>query len=125
VLNPPLARDIACLESIQRIAILIESFRNKPYDERLRLLGLTTLEKRRTRGDLIETYKTVTGKERVDRSMFFKMADATRGLRGHNMKLCKPRCQTKQIQNWFSVRTVNQWNLLPQYLVDADSVKQL
>ena len=53
VWNPSLARDIACLESIQRRPTqIVAGFRNKPYKERLRLLGLTKpLEKRRTRGD--------------------------------------------------------------------------
>ena len=91
VWNPSLARDIACLESIQhRAAKIVAGFRNKPYNERLHLFGLTTLEKRRTRGDLIETYKIVTGKERVDRSMFFRMADTKQRLRGYNMKIYKP-----------------------------------
>ena len=38
--------------------------------ERLRHLELTTLREQRIRGDLIETFKIMTGKERVDRSQF-------------------------------------------------------
>ena len=38
--------------------------------ERLRYLELTTLREQRIRGDLIETFKIMTGKERVDRSQF-------------------------------------------------------
>ena len=34
-------------------------------------MGLTTLERRRLRGDLIETYKIVTGKEKISSSQFF------------------------------------------------------
>ena len=39
--------------------------------ERLRRLGLTTLQQRRPRGHLIETYKIVTGKERIETENFF------------------------------------------------------
>ena len=35
------------------------------YEERLIRCGLTTLEKRRSRGDLIEAYKIITGKESI------------------------------------------------------------
>ena len=65
--SPQLKKDIICLERIQRRATkIIMGFKNKPYAERLNLVGLTTLERRRLRGDLIETFKLLTGSERVD-----------------------------------------------------------
>ena len=56
----------------------------------LKALNLTTLEERRERGDLIETYKIVTGKEKVDKEKFFKLRDNT-NTRGNSMKIYKPR----------------------------------
>ena len=44
------------------------------YEQRLRHLELTTLRERRIRGDLIETFKIMTGKESVDRSQFFQLS---------------------------------------------------
>jgi len=44
-----------------------------PYEERLRKFGLTTIHKRRSQGDVIETHKIVTGKERVNRETFFQL----------------------------------------------------
>jgi hypothetical protein len=35
---------------------------NLPYEERLRMHGLTTSKARRDRGDIINTYKILTGK---------------------------------------------------------------
>jgi len=39
-----------------RATRLVTALRDKPYQERLRTLDLTTLKFRRLRGDMIETY---------------------------------------------------------------------
>ena len=59
------------------------------YDERLHALKLTTLEKRRLRGDLIEVYKLLTGKENVDYKLLFQLDDTCYNTRGHKYKLKK------------------------------------
>jgi len=42
--SPYLQKDIYCLESVQRAATrLVRGFREVPYEDRLRILGLTTL----------------------------------------------------------------------------------
>ena len=52
--SPYLLKDIECLERVQRRATkLVSGFKNLEYEERLRRLGLTTLEKRRARGILL------------------------------------------------------------------------
>ena len=57
----------------------------KPYEDRLRILGMYTLQRRRLRGDLIETYKILTGKERVDSRLFFQLSADIDNLRGHSI----------------------------------------
>ena len=60
---PYLIKDIHCLERVQRRATkLVTAIRDKPYEERLKVLGLTTMEERRRRGDLIQVYKMMTDK---------------------------------------------------------------
>ena len=44
----------------------MRGLKKKSYEERLRVIGLTTLETRRLRGNLIETYKILHGKEDID-----------------------------------------------------------
>jgi len=50
-----LIKDIKLVEGVQRCATkLVEGIRNWSYDERLQYLGLTRLDTRRVRSDLIE-----------------------------------------------------------------------
>ena len=90
--SPYLKKDIECLERVQRAATkMVQGFHRLSYDDRLAQLSLTTLEQRRRRGDLIETYKIVTGREAVDREHFFNLSTCEYNLRGHNLKLSKQR----------------------------------
>ncbi len=66
--SPRLKKDIRKLERIQRAATkLPETLREHTYDERLEKLGLTTLERRRERGDLIALYRIQEGLQKLDR----------------------------------------------------------
>ena len=68
VWKPRLRRDIDALERVQKRALRIpyELRKLDGYNERLSAVGLTTLEVRRYRGDLIQTYKLIKGLEQVD-----------------------------------------------------------
>ena len=47
------------------------------YYDRLKKFGLTTLETRRLRGDLIEVYKLFKGYDDVDFNVFFQIVKYT------------------------------------------------
>ena len=63
VWNPYHVQEIKALEQVQmRATKILPSLKNKPYEERLKILKLPTLKFRRQRGDMIETYKILAGK---------------------------------------------------------------
>jgi len=83
-----------CIEKIQRRATkLVHGFDKIPYEQRLKALGLYSLQRIRIRGDLIETYKILTGKEKIESDQLFQKATTTK-LRGHSLKLYKKAFQT-------------------------------
>ena len=65
--NPHLHRDINALEKVQERVLRIpyELRKLRGYKERLAADGLTTLEERRSRGDLIKAYKLINGRVRI------------------------------------------------------------
>jgi len=79
--------------------------------------------KRRSRGDLIEAYKIVTGKESTHWERFFELAPS-KVTRGHRYKLFKKRKGTLG-QKFFSPRVVDLWNELDASTVSVDSVTAL
>ena len=122
VWKPHIKQDILLLESIQRRATkLIPSLRNKPYEDRLKELGMYTLEYRLLRGDLIEMFKIFSGRDRIDINRFFKLRENS-GNRGHKWTISKPRCNTDLRKYFFSHRVVNSWNNLPDVVIESTSL---
>ena len=80
-----------------------------------------TLEERRLRGDLIETYKILSGKERVNSEDFFHYSQTGYNLRGHSYTLATNRCRLELRRNFSSQRVVKPWNKLPSHVVTAPS----
>jgi len=101
---------------------MVKGFYKLPYETRLKRLKLTSLEKRRQRGDLIEAYKILTGKEGVDTHCFFTLDQNRYGTRGHELKVYTRRNILELRIIFFSQRVVPHWNRLPESVVTAESV---
>jgi len=63
--------DIQVLEKVQQTATKCHWFEEQDLPQRLKIMGIPSLELRHKRGDLIETYKILTGKEDIDRDQLF------------------------------------------------------
>ena len=82
------------IEKIQRrFSRMIPSIRKLSYEDRLKELGLWSLEDRRVRADLIKVYKIIHGISSVDPQTFFELSTHNR-TRGHPLKLNKNRVHT-------------------------------
>ena len=102
---------------------MIPELRNLSYEERLKELGLTTLEVRRERADVIEMFKVVRGIELVDPTLFFTRREY-RGLRGHDLTMKVNRSRLDSRKFFFSNRAVKLWNRLPENVVLAANLNE-
>ena len=121
--SPYLKKDIDMLEKVQRRATkLVPAISHLPYEERMKILDLTTLEERRRRGDMIEVYRILHGIDHVHAEGDFLKLEEGNARRGHNLKLVKPRHRTEKRSKFFPSRVVTQWNQLPAEVVNSPSV---
>ncbi|KFV39002.1 hypothetical protein N341_09310, partial [Tyto alba] len=112
-------KDMDLLERVQRRARGMEHL---TYEDRLRELGLFSLEKRRCQGDLIaaflylkEAYKKA-GEGRFTRAC----SDRTRG---NGFKLKDGRFRLYVREKFFTMMVVKHWNRLPREAVDVPSLE--
>ena len=126
--NPWTEADIETLERVQhRFTRQVSGIGSLPYEERLTRLGLTTLEERRDRGDMIETYKIMTGKVDVQLGTWFtplvsrEGAASTRETSGY-LNLARREAKSALRQNQFSYRVVTRWNSLPNQVKNQDTL---
>src|SRR5271163_808540 len=91
------------------------------YEMRLQKLGLTTLEIRRERADLIEVFKRVRegGEMREEGGFVQRRVGLTRG---HRYKLFKKRFLMDVGRFSFGNRVCNAWNSLPDSVVEAKTL---
>ena len=118
--NPYQNGDINTLEKIQRMATKVGCLKRKSYDERRRILGLTTLEQRRIRGDLILKYKLEKGLDLINWQNPPLVSEERASRRPQHrreiVKNCAPRF------NFFNNRVAAFWNNLPDEIVNAKSL---
>ena len=127
--SPKFKKDKDALEQVQRRATrLVKGLSHLSYSDRLRSLNLPTLEFRRQRSDIIETFKILKGFDTVNyqrecsccRNSMFKNS-LSRTTRSHGQKQ-QVQHQLGPRKAFFAARVTRAWNKLSRNTIEAPNV---
>ena len=126
VWNNTMRGDISKVERVQRRALkCISGLRDKPYEERLTICGMQSLEERRKKLELVETFKVLNSDSNLGKQFQYienRHNHETRSSR--QGLLVPPKCKTRARRDFFTNRVVHNWNQLPLGVRNCKKVSQ-
>jgi hypothetical protein len=108
--------DKEALEKVQKRAVaMVSGLRSREYEDRLKELGMTTLEERRHQADMLNMFKTTTGEQPDQAGWFRPLTAAARWTRHYADPLnVRPKHGRLEVRrNFFSVRAGDLWDQVP------------
>jgi len=121
--SPQHRKDMELLERVQRRATkMFQGLEHLSYEDRLRELGLFSLEKRRLQGDLPAAFQYLKGGYEKDEENIFSRACCDR-TRSNGFKLREGRFRPDIGKKFFTMSVVKHWHRLPREVVEAPSLE--
>jgi len=119
---PSTRRTWSCWSGPEEATATIRGLEHLYYEERLRDLGVFSLEKTRLWGDLIVAFQYLKGAYRKDGENIFSVACCDR-TRSNGFKLREGRFRLDIRKKFFTIRVVKLWSRLPREVVEAPSLE--
>ena len=119
--SPYLQKNIDALERVQRRTskyALPMSSRDSPYDERLAMLGWSSLQSRRSYLFFLECYKTIHGLNGLNCYDYLEFNSYSKTRSNHSFKLREPLAKGNCFLHSLFVRIIRQWDTLPEEIAD-------
>jgi hypothetical protein len=127
--SPWAAADIMKLENVQKKAVgMVSGLISKVYEERCIELGLQTLEERRYEQDMALVHKFTIGAGNLVAEKLFQKIPVREGpvtrLAGSGLNFLVPQSRLDIRKNSFTVRSVQNWNSLPEIVKEIPTNKK-
>jgi len=120
---PLFKKDEELLKRVQqKVTRMMRGLEHLSYEERLRELGMFSLEKRRLRGDLINAYTYLKDGCQEDGARLFPVVPSNR-TRGNRQKVKHKRIHLNMRKNFFTLKVTEHWNRLPREVVESPSLE--
>ena len=124
--SPWYVKDIDLLESVQKRAVnMVVGLKATSYEDQLKEIQLPSLQERRVRGDMIQTWKYVQGVNPGGDKLLKRAQEQHGRVTRHTsgkFNLATVDAKSEIRKNFFASRCVEGWNRLPEYLQGAESV---